>query len=160
MQELLKKTDKKQTSAWHAFGCGCGLIGVIGILVVFTFIFFEYAKSYKNPRWNRDDFAECQQRMLSLKTGIENYRKDNKEKNPKKLSDLKPKYLIDDKALICPRFGQNDTEQYIYSPDSYTADEELIICRNHAQRIVILQGNLQLRLRLKEKTYGIDPRDK
>lgn len=160
MQEMMKKTHKKLTSIWHVFGCGCGAIGVIGILIVFTFVFYEYAESYKNPRWNRDDLAACQIRILSLKTSINNYRLAHKGSNPQKLADLEPQYIINKSVLNCPRANQKDAENYIYSPDAYNANDALITCRNHAQRVLILNGKLQVPMREKEKTYGIDLRDK
>ncbi len=160
MQEMKKKSNKKLTSIWHLFGCGCGAIGAIGILLVFTFVFYEYAKSYKNPRWNRDDLASCQMRILSLKTSIYNYRIDHNGKNPSKLTDLEPRYIINKSVLNCPRAGQKDAENYIYSPDAYNANDALITCRNHAQRVIILNGILQVPMQEKDKTYGIDPRDK
>ncbi len=154
MQDTIKKMHKKKRSAWHIFGCGCGAIGIIGILIVFTFIFFEYAKSFKDPRWNRDDFATCQLRILAIRVGITNYRTDHKGSNPKKLDDLKPKYFNNQIHLNCPRENQKDAENYQYNPNAYNDSDILLSCKNHAQRIIILKGNLQIPIKNKEKLYG------
>ena len=134
-------------SPWAMFGCGCGMLGMIGIALVFLAIAFEISMSRQQPKWNREAFAGCELRLRKLSYSLSMYAKEHDGKLPARLEDLYPHYMTDPGQAHCPREGQPGTLEYRYLPSAAGNPEDpLVLCVNHGQGDIILQRNLQLRL--------------
>ena len=129
-------------------GCGCGLLGMISILLVFLMLSYLYVKERQDQAWNRRDFALCQQRLLYLGKALASYEQDNHHL-PRRLDELQPYYLYSPDKLRCPLEDKHIGEQFHYNPAANKPLDAVITCDNHGQATIILLRNGQLRLRSK-----------
>ncbi len=129
-------------------GCGCGLLGMIGIVLVFLMLSFFYVQERRNPAWNRRDFQECEKHLHYLGKALANYKQDNHH-FPQRLEELQPHYLYSPDLVRCPLEGTHLGAQYHYNPDARKPLDAVITCDNHGQATIILLRNGQLRLHSK-----------
>ena len=133
-------------------GCGCGLLGMICILLVFLMLGYLYAKEHQDQRWSRCDFASCQQRLLYLGKALASYERDTHHL-PRRLDELQPHYLYQPDTLRCPLEAKHLGEQFHYYPAAKNPLDAVITCDNHGQATIFLLRNGQLRLHSKLFTH-------
>lgn len=121
------------------FGCGCGSVAMLGILIVFALLTLQMQKERVDPHWSRRDFALCQQRLSYLQRALASYRKDH-HRLPATLAELSPRYVDSSDRLHCPLEARG--VPFRYTPDGAT----IITCENHGQGPLELLRNGQLRL--------------
>ena len=126
-------------------GCGCGLTALIGIAFVFLALSMLTVRERKDPRWNRNDYSECQMHLRNLGSAIESYRLDYK-KLPTELISLDEHYISSTKWLRCPLERNKLGGQYRYTPLPAAPTDPLITCTNHAHGPIVLLHNGRLRL--------------
>jgi len=129
-------------------GCGCGMLGVIGILLVFLMMGIFYAHAKHNPSWNQHDFALCQEHMKYLREALASYKRDTGHL-PVQLKELQPRYIYSPEVLHCPLERTAGGAPYRYNPNAKNPMEALIICDNHGQATIMLQVNERLRFHSK-----------
>jgi len=134
-------------SPWALLGCGCGLVSMIGILLVFFSFGIFAIRERTNPYWNmRDDYA-CQMHLRNLGRAIASYRADHHGALPAGLAELKAHYIASPDWLRCPLGDRGlAVKAYRYTTSPAKPTDPLITCPNHAQGPIILQHNGLLRL--------------
>lgn len=133
---------------WTLLGCGCGLLGMLGILLVFFALGIYYAHERHDPTWNRRDFNACQEHLKYLSKAIAIFERDN-HRLPKSLNELQPRYLISIEMIHCPLEKTRKAASYQYNPAAKNRTDALVTCDNHGQATLALQRGGLLRLRSK-----------
>ncbi len=123
-------------------GCGCGLLGILGIALVFLSLSIAYTRGWRNPAWDVRAYGTCQIHLRSLKYALESYRRDF-GKPPARLEDLS-RYVLDPATLHCP-FEARGGKPYVYHPGA-VGTQPLITCDNHGQGELALQGDGKVHL--------------
>ena len=103
------KQTRAGCSATGLLGCGCGLLGMIGIIVIFLMLGFFYAKERMDQAWNRHDFNVCQQHLKYLGKALASFERDNHHL-PRYLAELQPHYLDSPDMLRCPLEGKKERQ--------------------------------------------------
>ncbi len=140
--------QRRSCAPMTLLGCGCGLLGMIGIVLVFLMLGYLYVKERMDPRWNRRDFAACQQQLLYLGKALASYERDNHHL-PQRLEELSPHYLYSPDFLYCPLERNKIGEPYRYYPTAQKPTDVVITCDNHGQETISLLRNGHLRLKKK-----------
>ncbi|MHB9133807.1 MAG: hypothetical protein ACYDBB_22305 [Armatimonadota bacterium] len=130
-------------SPWAYMGCGCGLLAMLGILLVFGLLGYEFQQEKRHAHWNRAYYGTCQKHLSEIGRAITNYQRDYHQLPPK-LANLVPTYL-DAEKLHCPLDTQAGVS-YEYSPNVTQPQELLVRCHRHGQGELALQRNGMLRV--------------
>jgi len=143
--EQMSPSHRAGCSPWALLGCGCGLLAMIGIALVFLTLGANYAAARRTPAVDVRAYGQCQIHLRSLGRAIASYAKDHGAP-PAKLDDLYPRYLLDQASLHCP-LEVHGGVRYRYTPrtnpDPTTA---VISCTNHKQGMLALQADGRVRL--------------
>lgn len=127
-------------SPWTIMGCGCGLVAIVGIALVFLVLGFLYLRERRDASWSKADYALCQQHLVYLGRAIASYERDH-HRLPPTFADLQPQYLPT--GITCPL--EHKGTSYTYHADARTPDSAMVTCPNHGQGPLILQRNGQIR---------------
>lgn len=153
--KLPTATAKQGYSLWTLSGCGCGLLGVIGIMLVFFALGVQTVRERQNPAWNRKDYTVCQEHLNYLREALHSYQADHHHL-PKTLNELQPRYLDTPQRLHCP-VEACQGHAYRYTPNNTTSNAPLITCNNHALGRLALLRNGQILYGLPEKSRKNTP---
>lgn|GEM_PF-1746204 len=138
---------RRGCSPWAWLGCGCGLVSMIGILLVFLSLGILGLHERADPAWNRQAYFDCQMNLRNLGRAIAKYRRDHNGALPAELADLQQYYISSAAWLHCPLKDRGLTvEEYRYTPAPANPTDPLITCANHAQGTVILQHDGLMRI--------------
>lgn len=132
-------------SPWSLMGCGCGLLATIGILLIFLILSINFVHERRDPRWNRTDYALCQDNISYLHQAIVSYQRDYHHLPPT-LDALRSSYLDRPSRLSCPLHRHQQMTEYIYHPDAKRPTDTLIECRIHGQGSIVLERDGKIRL--------------
>lgn len=126
-------------------GCGCGLFGVIGVLLVFLMLMTLNLRARQDARWSRQDYANCQRNLTVIKGALWSYREDH-HRFPAKLEELRGPYLERPSAIRCPLAIKEIGEEYRYYPHAKSPNDLLVVCTNHGQGRIALRKNGTIKL--------------
>ncbi|MEI7833754.1 MAG: hypothetical protein WCJ56_11230 [bacterium] len=133
---------KRLNSPFTLLGCGCSLVAVIGLLMIFIFLGVQVYRSRLDVRWVRKDYAQCTRNLRQISIAIASYQEDT-HKFPPSLEVLVPHYL-DAKYLRCPLEDKGVGKHYEYTTVGNESDP-LVSCSNHLQGPVVLEHSLKIR---------------
>ena len=134
---------RRGCSPWALLGCGCGLLAMIGIVLVFLSLGILTLLGKTDARWNLRAYDQCQQHLLKLNSALEIYKTDYGALPPS-LDALKEYYVDDPGWLHCPL--EEGRAPYRYTPQPARPTDPLITCDNHGQGPLVLLHNGRLRL--------------
>ena len=129
-------------SPWALLGCGCGLLAICGIALVFLLLGISDLRGRKDPAWNPAAYETCQHRLLLLGSALDSYRQDYHHR-PARLEELAPRYVESRQGLRCPLGGP---ETYRYFPNAAAPTDILVECDEHGQGRILLLCNGKLLL--------------
>ncbi len=142
MDNAEQPRKRRLNSPFTLLGCGCSLVAVIGLLMIFIFLGVQVYRSRLDVRWSREDYANCTRNMRQISIAVASYREDT-HLYPPSLQALVPHYL-DARYLRCPLAEQGAGKLYEYSPAGNESDP-LVSCNNHLQGPVVLEHSLKIR---------------
>ena len=141
-----KKNRQKQAAhPYTILGCGCGLFGAIGVLLVFLMLMTLSFRERHDARWSRQDYAGCQRNLTEIKEALWSYRQDHHHL-PVTLMELRGHYLDHPSAIRCPLAIKELGQEYRYYPDAKAPTDLLVVCDNHGQGRIALRKNGTIKL--------------
>lgn len=138
---------RRGCSPWAWLGCGCGMLSMTGLLLIFFILGVLTLRERTDPRWNMKAYNGCVNNLRSLEGALAIYRRDHHDALPARLSELEQHYISSTALLRCPLAERGvKTWEYRYTPQAKASDAPLITCRNHAHGPVILLHNGRVRV--------------
>ena len=136
---------RRGCSPWAMVGCGCGLLAMIGIGIIFLLLGVQFAQGRRSPSWSREDYARCAENLQVLGGAIASYEEDTHHL-PRRLVDLEARYLDTPDRLQCPLQRRGIGRPYQFYPEAALPTDPLIRCDNHRQGPLILLRNGKVKL--------------
>ena len=126
-------------------GCGCGLLAMIGIALIFLALSIVDLRGRFDPTRDTAAYASCQRNLIHIGLAIASYRQDYRTP-PDRLQQLSPHYLDDPARLRCPLAAIGLGRPYRYTPTPARPTDPLVTCVNHGQGPISLLHDGRLRL--------------
>ena len=137
--------SQRGCSPYTLMGCGCGLLGIIGVVLVFLLLMTLSMREKRDPTWSREDYAVCQRHLAATKMALQSYQQDH-GKLPQRLEELRGHYLEHPSTIRCPLAIKELGEEYHYNPNAAHPTSALVVCSNHGQGRMVLQKNGLIKL--------------